>query len=459
MAVCLKLRSMNKNIRAKMAYKYLVCAIIMAGAAACDKEGFEYQNEVETSGTQYLVTDTITMNVSTTYLDSVQTSNQGVALVGTNIDPYLGTISSSSYFKLKAYNGTSLDHNAIYDSMVLMVHPTTYAYGDTTGSQGFEVYKVTEKIQKTYGNTATFYSNASYATETTPLGSISIAHIRPHLDSVYSIKLDDVVGKEFFNQVYNRLPTITNQTQFSAWFPGLCIRPNSNSSLITGLRADDSLTVRLYYHVNASTYEWKSVDFAMYESTSQFNHVDFTRPAGSALSNLTPNSKLATNRLAASSADNMAYVQPLTNLVTRIDFPYLKTFSQTAKFYKVMRATLTVRPVMSTYLYPYSLPSRLTLVSLNDGNAITDSLVNPSSGGVQSGSLVTDFVYNLNTAYTYDVTNYVINQINSNNNTSRALGLITPGSTGLSKFERVVIGGPNHKSNPIELKIYYLLYN
>jgi hypothetical protein len=450
---------MNKNIRAKMAYKYLVCAIIMAGAAACDKEGFEYQNEVETSGTQYLVTDTITMNVSTTYLDSVQTSNQGVALVGTNTDPYFGTISSSSYFKLKAYSGSSLANNAIYDSIVLMVHPTTYAYGDTTGSQGFEVYKVTEKIEKTFGNTGTFYNNSSYATDPTPLGSISIAHIRPHLDSVYSIKLDDAVGKEFFNQVYNKLPTITNQTQFSAWFPGLYIKPNANSSLITGLRADDSLTVRMYYHVNAATYEWKSVDFAMYQSNFQFNHVDFIRPSGSALSTLTPNAKLATNKLPAASAENMTYVQPLTHLVTRIELPYLKSFSQTAKFYKVMRATLTVRPIISSYLYPYTLPSKLTLVSLNDGNAITDSLTNPSSGGVQTGSLVTDFVYNLNTAYTYDVTNYVINQINSNNNTSRALGLITPGTTGLSKFERVVLGGPNHKSNPIELKIYYLLYN
>ncbi len=458
MAVCLKLRSMNKNIRAKMAYKYLVCAILVAGAAACDKEGFNYSNEVETSGTEYLVTDSITMNVSTAYIDSIPTSDQSVALVGTAVDPYFGTISSSTYFRVKALtSSTNLEDLAIYDSLVLVVHPKTYYYGDTTGSQHWEVYKVTQAIEKTTG-TSYYYSNMSFATDPTPIGSLQIAHIRPTLDSVYGIKIDDAIGQDFFNKVNNKLPTITQQAQFDQWFPGLCIRPGANSKVITPLRADDSLSLRLYYHVNSSTYEWKSVDFAMYDATSQFNHVDFTRPSGSALANLTPNSDLSTNKLLAENANNQTYVQPLTNLVTRIDFPYLRQFSNTAKFYKIMRATLSVKPVITTYVYPYELPSKLTLVRLNHGNAVTDSVTNPSTGAVQTGSLVTDYVYNLGTEYTYDVTNYVINEITSTDNTTRALGLMTPGATGLTHFDRLVLGGPYHKSNPIELKVYYLLY-
>lgn len=123
-----------------------------------------------------------------------------------------------------------------------------------------------------------------------------------------------------------------------------------------------------------------------------------------------------------------------------------------------MRATLTVKPVRATYQYPFELPSKLTLVRLNAGNTVTDSVVNPSTGAVQSGSLVTDYVYNLGTEYTYDITNYVINEIGSTDNTTRGLGLMTPGSTGLSNFDRLVLGGPDHKVNPIEVKLYYLLY-
>lgn len=458
MAVCLKLRSMNKNIRAKMAYKYLVCAIILAGAAACDKEGFNYSNEVETSGTEYIVTDTITMNASTVYLDSVPTSNQGVVLVGTTVDPYFGTISSSSYFKLKAVTtSTNIADEAVYDSLVLMIHPKTTYYGDTTKPQHFVVYKVTDYIEKNFG-TSYYYSGMSFATDPTPVGSIQIAHIRPTLDSVYDIKIDDAIGKDLFNRVYNKLPSVTNQDQFTEWFPGLCIKPGANSQVINSLRADDSLSLRLYYHVSGNTYDWKSVDFPMYDASSQFNHVDFTRPTGSPLAGLTPNSDLSTNKVLAENANNVTYVQPLTNVVTRIDFPYLKQFNQTAKFWKIMRATLTVKPVRATYLYPFELPAKLTLVSLNAGNSVTDSITNPSTGAVQTGNLVTDYVYNTGTEYTYDITNYVINQIGATDATTRGLGLMTPGSTGLSNFDRLVLGGPNHNVNPIEFKIYYLLY-
>lgn len=458
MAVCLKLRSMNKNIRAKMAYKYLVCAILLAGAAACDKEGFNYSNEVETSGTEYIVTDTITMNASTVYLDSVPTSNQGVALVGTTVDPYFGTISSSTFFKLKAITSSvNIEDAAIYDSLVLMIHPKSTYYGDTTKHQHFEVYRVNQYIEKNFG-TSYYYSGMSFATDPSPIGSIQMDHIRPYWDTVYSIKIDDVIGKDLFNKAYNKLPSVTNQDQFTEWFPGLSIKPGANSQLVTSLRADDSLSLRLYYHVSANTYSWKSIDFAMYDATSQFNHVDFTRPSGSALAGLTPNSDLSTNKVLAENANNVTYVQPLTNVVTRLDFPYLKSFNQTAKFWKIMRATLTVKPVRATYQYPFELPSKLTLVRLNAGNTVTDSVVNPSTGAVQSGSLVTDYVYNLGTEYTYDITNYVINEIGSTDNTTRGLGLMTPGSTGLSNFDRLVLGGPDHKVNPIEVKLYYLLY-
>jgi hypothetical protein len=299
----------------------------------------------------------------------------------------------------------------------------------------------------------------SFTTESTPLGSIQIAHIRPHLDSVYSIKLSDVLGQDLFYQVNNKTTTVTNQTQFTQYFAGLCLRPGANSNVITALRADDSLNLRLYYHVNSSTYEWKSVDFALYDATSQFNHIDFTRPSGSPLAGLTPNSTLSTNKLPAEKADNMTFIQPLTNVVTRIDFPYLRYFSQTAKYYKIMRATLTVRPVINTYNYPFTLPTNLTLVELDGGNAVSDSITSPSTGAVQHGNLVTDYVYNLSTAYTYDITNYVIKEISSSDISTRALGLMTSGASGLSTFNRLVLGGPYHKSNPIEMKIYYLRYN
>lgn len=452
MGSCLKLRSMNKSIRAKVAFKYLVCALLITGAAACDKEGFLYDNITDESGTEFLVTDTITMNMSTAYLDSVPTSNLGVALCGTADDPFFGKISATSYWQLKAFTGTAIPERAIYDSLILVVHPKTQYYGDTTLTQHLEVYRVQEEIKRA-GNSTFLYSRSSFATDPTPLGSRQMK-IRPHRDSIFKIRLDDVLGKEFFTLCDKNSQTITNQLNFSRYFRGLALKPGANSQVITAFRADDSLNLRLFYHTTPGEIVQAYIDFPVYNSALQFNHVDVQRPSGSPLATLSPTKKL----LPSSAADNRMFVQPLTNIVGRIDFPYLHTFNQLSKFSKIMRATLTVRPEKATYKYPYVLPKNLVLGVIKDGNVIEDTLVSPTTGAVQYGSLVIDPIYNETTAYTYDITNYCIAQLHSTDNSRRGLALLPPRSFGLTSFDRAILGDNRNTKNRITVQIYYLRY-
>jgi hypothetical protein len=435
-----------------MASKYLVCALLITGAAACDKEGFTYDNIVDNPGTEYLITDSVTLNMSTVYMDSIPTSNMGVALCGINNDPVFGKVSASSYWQVKAFSGTTIPDLAVFDSMVLMVHPQYGVYGDTLQPQHIEVYRVTQEIKKPSSN-AYLYSNYSFSTESTPLGSRQMV-IRPYWDTVYKIRLNDVLGKEFFTLTKNKSQTITDQTRFSEYFRGLALKPGANSRIITPFRADDSLNLRMYYHTDGSEISQSYADFAVYNSGLQFNHVDYERVAGSPLTALN-----ATNKtLPSTSSGNKVFVQPLTNLIARIDMPYLKTFTMLHEYSKIMRATLTVRPERLSYLYPYTLPPALTLCEINSGNQITDTLASPTTGAVQYGSLVTDLVYNVNTAYTYDITNYCIAEINSSDITTRGLALVPPRTTGFTNFARAILGDVQHKTNRIEVKIYYLRY-
>jgi hypothetical protein len=443
---------MNKSIRAKVACKYLVCALLITGAAACEKEGFLYDGITDQSGTEYLVTDTITMNMSTAYLDSVPTSNLGVALVGTNNDPYFGKISASSFWQVNAYSGTAIPDRAIYDSLILLIHPKLEYYGDTTRPQHIEVYRVTETIKRP-GNSAFLYSYSNFATESTPIGSGQMT-IRPHRDSVFRIKISDVLGKEFFDLADKNSITITNQQQFLQYFKGLALKPGANSQIITALRADDSLNLRLFFHTTPGEIKREYRDFAVYNPATQFNHVDVERPAGSPLAGIGPSKKL----LPSSDADHRLFIQPLTNLVGRIDFPYLSTFNLLSKFSKIMRATLTIRPEKATYLYPYFLPASLPLGVITNGNVIEDTLRSPLTGAIQYGNLVTDVIYNTGTAYTYDITNYCIAQLNSTDNSYRGLALLPPRNTGLSNFDRAILGDSRNSTNRITIQIYYLRY-
>jgi hypothetical protein len=178
------------------------------------------------------------------------------------------------------------------------------------------------------------------------------------------------------------------------------------------------------------------------------------RPAGSPLATLSPSKKL----LPSSASDNRLFVQPLTNIVGRIDFPYLRTFNQLSQFSKIMRATLTVRPEKGTYKYPYALPKNLVLGIIGSGNVIEDTLASPTTGAVQYGNLVLDPIYNESTAYTYDITNYCIAQLNSTDNSYRGLALLPPRSTGLTTFDRAILGDNRNTKNRITVQIYYLRY-
>jgi hypothetical protein len=443
---------MNNSIRAKVAFKYLACASLIIGVAACNKVGFSYDNLTENSATDYLITDTLTMSMSTIYLDSIPTSNLGVALCGTNSDPVFGKISASSYWQVKAFSGTTVPDLAVYDSMVLMVHPKTYYYGDTLLPQHLEVYRVTQDIKKPLSN-AYLYSYYTFSTASTPLGSRQMT-IRPHLDSVYRIRLDDALGAELYALCKKNSATVTDQTQFSQYLKGLLLKPGSNSQMITPFRADDSLNIRLFYHTTSTELVQTYIDFPLYNAALQFNHIDVDRVAGSPLASLSSTNK----SLLSTNAGNRLFVQPLTNAIARIDFPYLRTFNQLSKFSKIMRATLTVRPEQATYQYPYTLPPQLSLCEVNSINAITDTLASPSTGAIQHGNLVTDLVYNLSTTYTYDITNYCIAELSSTDITTRGLALIQPRSTGLSNFDRVILGDNKSKNNRITVQIYYLLY-
>jgi hypothetical protein len=443
---------MNKSIRAKVACKYLVCALLITGAAACDKEGFLYDNITDDSGTEYLVTDTITMNMSTAYLDSVPTSNLGVALCGVNTDPYFGKVTASSFWQVSAFSGTALPDRAIYDSIILLVHPKLEHYGDSTLTQHIEVYRVREDIKRP-GNSAFLYGYSNFATDPMPIGSRQMT-IRPHRDSVFKIRIDDALGREFFALMDKNDPTISNQLRFSQYFKGLALKPGANSQVVNSFRADDSLNLRLFYHTTPGEIKQAYADFAVYNPALQFNHIDVERPAGSPLAQLSPSKKI----LPSAQADNRLYVQPLTNIVGRIDFPYLRTFNQLSLFSKIMRATLTIRPEKATYKYPYALPNDLVLGIISKGNVIDDTLRSPTTGAVQYGSLVTDVIYNQNTAYTYDITNYCIAQLNGTDDSYRGLALLPPRSTGLSNFDRAILGDSRNTKNRISVQIYYLRY-
>ncbi|HEY8956085.1 DUF4270 family protein [Chitinophaga sp.] len=426
-------------------YRYLPALLLAMAASSCQKTGFSYNNVVDNNqNTDYILSDTLTVNVKTVQQDSVPTSGTGVLLAGKRTDPLFGTATIQSYFQIAQPATVDIPANgSAYDSMVLIMRPNGYIAGDSTIPQEFQVYRVTSTIQ-TAKNFYYLYNSSSFATESTPIGSFS-GVIRPLTDKTVTVHMSDQLGSLLFGMLRDKSPDITANNTFLEFFKGLNVRGGPNSKAVTGFSATDtSLVMRLYYHVNEIITTVKYVDFKMQASNLQFNQVvaDHT---GTPLAPLTG----SVTELPSASTGNRVFTQPVTGSATRIDIPYIKNLVYMGQFFKIMKVYMTLKPVLGTYT-DNRLPPRMALCEVNKLNEVTDTLT--------YGQLTVDKLYDKNTNYTFDITNYVIKEQTASITDTRGL-LLTPSATdSRTTLDRLVIGDQQNTDNKLKIQLYYLLY-
>jgi Domain of unknown function (DUF4270) len=243
---------------------------------------------------------------------------------------------------------------------------------------------------------------------------------------------------------------------FYSYFKGLCIYPDNNSvGAVYGFR--DSIIMRLYYHIPDIIQTGAYVDFHISNKSFQFNNVVANRKGTvlSVLDSLLANNKDSVSSTVASARTNDAsYVQSGTGVETKIQFPYLTQLSGLPNYLSILRALLIISPVMGSYSPTLYLPSQLTLYTTDQNNELNSALPG-------NGSLVVDYIYGANTAYTYDVTNYIKQQISlgdiANANNGLILTVAPPGND--TTLSRVIIGDRLNPRTNIKLKLYYASYH
>ncbi|MFX1707846.1 DUF4270 family protein [Chitinophaga sp. CC14] len=425
--------------------RYLPALLLVAAVSSCQKTGFTYNNVVDNNqNTDYILTDTLTVNVKTVQQDSVPTSGAEVLLAGKRVDPLFGTATIQSYFQIAQPAAVDIPVNgSAYDSMVLIMRPNGYIAGDSTIPQDLQVYRVTSTIQ-TAKNFYYLYNNSSFSTESTPIGSFS-GIIRPGTDKTVTLHMSDQLGAQLFGMLRDKSPDITANNTFLEFFKGLNVRGGPNSKAVSGFSAtDSSLVMRLYYHVNEIITTVKYVDFKMQASNLQFNQVvaDHT---GTPLAPLAGNVK----ELSSASTGNRVFTQPITGSATRIDIPYIKNLVYMGQFFKIMKVYMTLKPVLGTYT-DSRLPPRMALCEVNKLNDVTDTLT--------YGQLTVDKLYDKNTNYTFDITSYVTKEQTVSDVNSRGL-LLTPSATdSRTTLDRLVTGDQKNTQNQLKIQLYYLLY-
>jgi hypothetical protein len=183
----------------------------------------------------YLV-DTLTIRASTVLRDSVVTSSSNLLLVGRYRDPQLGVITAKSYVTMGLGGSFTPDQAQVYDSLVLVLKPNTYRYGDTTKTQTLvDVHRLNSFVPSTQ------YGYASPKLTPMPIGSrvqaasvndpnqVIVRRARPNINTL-RIRLSQSFGQELLAAGKSR--RLTSQEQLDALYPGLALLPGDTDEAL-----------------------------------------------------------------------------------------------------------------------------------------------------------------------------------------------------------------------------------
>jgi hypothetical protein len=349
--------------------------------------------------------------------------------------------------------------------MILFFKKSNPFYGDSTITQTYVVNQV-DTLYELAAFQNGFNSRSSLSINPVALGKTSV-EILPNIpytsqgagDTV-RMKLDDNLGQQLYTMIYNQSDTILNSSKWLNWFHGLCISPDASSQgAIYGFQ--DSAIMRIYYH-KAGVYSTPAfIDFNITNRTFQFNNIVKTQPAGYPLHNLilaTQNPQVPPATSSNLTA-NASYVQTINGLNVKLTFPNLNDIAKRADYLSVLRAQLTVRPDPKSFSTSRPLPPQIEIFTTDLNNLVGVPLTSSSTGGVQGGNLVVDFLNPLNMVYTYDVTNFVKAQITNTDPTAKLNGLMLsiPSPAGSSSFARAVLADATYPVNQrVTLSVYYI---
>lgn len=442
-------------MKSKICRRYISLLFFSVIITSCTNEDFiigrKFLGNDNNIRTIYI--DTCTVKLSTVSVDSVKTSNRNSVFAGSFNDPDAGYIVCTSYIPFTLPGQPYLpEYDLVFDSLQLVMYLANEWIGDTTRSNSFTLHKLSEPVVAP--ESGAFYSNHSVPYDVEPLAEFSIRKEALPGDSV-AVRLPDDIGMDLFEKLRDFDESVMgSQERFSNYFPGFALTAgdDNNNVLAFSVSEDSSMLLRVYYHYST----WvKTQGFITIEpqSVTSFYGVVTDRSA-------TPFKDLqAFGELPSSMSGNKALLQSLTASYIKIEIPYLNDLLQLGDFSTVVSGALIIYPVRGSFSEINPLPPRLTMY-VSDENDVTQGYITSYSGeSLQTGNLVIDELFGIETYYTYDITSFIQSQLGAFGIYKRNLKLTVPEEKQATSLNALVAGDMSYPGNRIKLKISYLIYD
>ncbi|MGL5890221.1 MAG: DUF4270 family protein [Bacteroidia bacterium] len=346
------------------------------------------------------LSDTITLWTKTEIDDSLRSDKTTLCVIGSNNDPLFGKTMAGLYAQFLipgTINNINFGNTPVLDSTVLLLRYNFDYFGDTTTQQTFNVFQMTESINKD----SAYYSTNSKTFNTSPIGTLtfvprprtSVTNGPDTLPAHLRIVLDPAFGSSIFALASGAGNTLADNAELLAALNGLFIAPNNpaqapGQGALLYFAPKDSLTrLTMYYRDDANVN--KTFSFTINSQSAYFGSYQHDYSSSAAITN-----QLNTPTGGPYSFSEI-FVHSLGGLRTRILFPFIAQLRRDVLGYNIAinKAELVIKvdPVSSA---DPNLPpnTRLYVTSFNDEGKqqlLTDFLVpasnfdgnyNPSTG-------------------------------------------------------------------------------
>jgi len=435
-----------------MKFTRSVLGLIFAFTISCNEPSAIGSDFFENGSLDIIYTDTLSLIVSTTVVDSIATNGKSRLLVGHHTDDDLGVITASAFFQLeprtsdnKEFSTYNLeDISSDYLRTTLTLWYDSYSYYDTLENQTFYVHQLSNEIELHEDDNLYNISETSY--DPLPLGQLSFKP-RPVSGDSIEIPISDLLGGDIYNRAIVGDDQLASTDDFvEEILKGLVVLPDiTKNGAVLGFDTEAELRV---YYLDRTTVPNEERYIRFFVSSLRYNQVRADRSL-TLLNDLVT----LTEPINSSLTNQKAYVQGGSGLYIRVEIPHLKTILIDNPELIITQADLTFKPIKNSFTENTPLPSQLTLYAVGKSNKIYAVLSN-SETGTGFANLIEDNDLGRDTYYGANVVEFIKSQLATEEFNSNALLLSLSDTELQSSVNRLYVG--NQLSDfDMELKVYF----
>lgn len=253
-------------LRAKISLFAFLLALVLGGCSDPATLGLELAPENNQIGVFY---KEIPLNAQVVLLDSFNTTNAGILIVGDEEDPYFGKTRSTAYTRLYIEQGSERPRaDALLDSVFFNLATVSVNGADLDKKKKYAVHLLSQPLEDTlYYN----FSKLRYAVN--PIAEVEVT-FKDTKDTLIKARLNPVLATDIFGKL-RRGNEFDNLFNFRKYLPGVAIVPRAGDNTTAGFSLGGNTGITFFYHYTGDT-TVKKYTITTFSSRS-FNGVESDR--------------------------------------------------------------------------------------------------------------------------------------------------------------------------------------